>query len=87
MFSEMMSFALNEDVPAEYVPMMREQMGFCVVVGSPLDPPRRSHGLQPYRSSSWARARAGSRSERISSDLGIEYQIIERADIERWHLA
>jgi 4-hydroxyacetophenone monooxygenase len=78
LFLRMMSFALNEDVPAEYVPMMREQMGFCSLL-APAESPRRAQDTALPVLVVGA-GESGIALGAVLSDLGIEYQIIERAE-------
>ena len=77
-FQRMMSFALNEDVPAEYVPMMREQMGFCSLLAPAGSSERSQDSALPVLVV--GAGESGIALGAILSDLGIEYQIIERAE-------
>src|SRR3977135_4378664 len=79
LFLEMMNIALGESVPSEYLPMMREQMGFTSLLGAE----GRRESAPAADSPTVLIVGAGESGialGTILNDLGVNYRIIERAD-------
>ena len=79
LFLEMMNIALGESVPSEYLPMMREQMGFTSLLGAE----GRRESAPAADSPTVLIVGAGESGialGAILNDLGVNYRIIERAD-------
>jgi 4-hydroxyacetophenone monooxygenase len=75
---EMMRIALSEDVPCEYLPMMREQMGFTAL----LDAEGRRAALPAMDGLTVLIVGAGESGivlGAILDDLGVDYRIVERS--------
>jgi 4-hydroxyacetophenone monooxygenase len=78
LFLEMMCIALGENVPGEYLPMMREQMGFTSLLGAD----ERREAPPAADSPTVLIVGAGESGivlGAILNDLGLDYRIVERA--------
>jgi 4-hydroxyacetophenone monooxygenase len=76
---EMMSVALGEKVPGEYVPMMREQMGFASGLKEFATLDATVTEQQPLPVLIVGAGESGIALGAMLNDLGIEYVIVERA--------
>ena len=76
---EMMRVALGEDVPSEYLPMMREQMGMAPLLG-----PEACREAEPAAGGPTVlivgAGESGIALGAILNDLGVNYRIVEWAD-------
>ena len=77
LFMEMMRVALGEDVPPEYVPMMREQMGLASLLES--EGRREPAAADSPTVLIVGAGESGIVLGAILNDLGVDYRIIERA--------
>ena len=73
-FNRMMTHALAEDVPPEYTPMMREQMGFTPL-GSTIPKPRQKPAAPIVIVGAGC---AGLALGKLLDDLGLDYIILEK---------
>jgi 4-hydroxyacetophenone monooxygenase len=79
LFLEMMRIALGENVPIEYLPMMREQMGLTSLLGAEGRRDSAPAGDSPTVLIVGA-GESGIVLGAILNDLGVDYRIVERAD-------